>query len=159
MADNFNTKEAGGFGLTPEEQRRNNMLPYAQIFVDYLDQESIKYTVRDERSVKIVYSGNEMDSIPVFVFFDKDGDPYVTLKCWEIANFKNNPERGMQVCNELNAKYRWVKFYIDSDNDVMAELDAVIDQDTCGAECLHLVRRMVSIVDGAFPTVQKARWA
>ena len=46
------------------------MLKYAQLFVDYLDIKGIKYTVVDERTVKVVYNGDNLDSIPVFVFFD-----------------------------------------------------------------------------------------
>ena len=135
------------------------MLKYAQLFVDYLDMKGVKYTVVDERTVKVVYNGDNLDSIPVFVFFDKDGDNLVAFKCWDIANFKNNPEKGINACNELNASWRWVKFFIDKDFDVVADIDAMVDDRTCGEICLSLVRRVVSIVDDAYPTLAKARWA
>ena len=135
------------------------MLKYAQLFVDYLDIKGIKYTVIDERTVKVVYNGDNLDSIPVFVFFDKDGDNLVAFKCWDIANFKSAPEKGINACNELNAAWRWVKFFIDKDFDVVADIDAIVDDRTCGEICLALVRRVVSIVDDAYPTLAKARWA
>ena len=59
-------------------------------------------------------------------------------------------------CNELNNKYRWVKFYLDDDSDVVAQIDAYVDDETCGGECLSLVRRMVNIVDGGYPTLMQA---
>ena len=124
-----------------------------------MDREDISYTEQDERVLKIVYNGDNLETIPVYVFFDKDGDPYVQFKCWNIANFKTNREKGIDVCNQLNHEYRWVRFYIDNDNDVVADIDAVIDEDTCGDVCFSLVGRVVSIVDEAYPTIAKARWA
>jgi hypothetical protein len=93
------------------------------------------------------------------VFFDEDDDPVVQLVCWEILNFKAREEQAIQLCNKLNLQYRWVKFYIDNDKDMVASLDATFDEETCGEICLSLVRRMVSIIDDVYPEVAKARWA
>jgi hypothetical protein len=100
-----------------------------------------------------------MDTIPIYVFFDEDNDPYVSFKCWEIQSFKNNEAAALIVCNNLNNEYRWLKFYMDEDKDVNASLDAMVDRSTCGEECLSLVRRMVNIIDEAYPQIAKARWA
>ncbi len=135
------------------------MFPYAQLFVNHMNANGIKYTEENERVIKVAYGGDNMDSIAVYVFFDKDGEPMIQCKSWNILNFKNNVDKGIVVCNQLNAKYRWVKFYIDDDSDVICELDAMIDEETCGNECLTLVRRIVSIVDEAYPVLAKARWA
>ena len=133
---------------------------YASEFSSYLDEQGIKYTETDQDNVfKVVYGGDNLDTIPVYVFFDEDGDPYVQFKCWNIANFNGKQEAAIAVCNSLNAEYRWVKFYIDSDNDVVASIDAMISVDSCGEECLSLVRRVVHIVDDAYPQIAKARWA
>ena len=42
---------------------------------------------------------------------------------------------------------------------IATSLDAVIDIDTVGPEVIQLVSRMVSIYDGAYPTLMKATWA
>lgn len=135
------------------------MLHFAQMFVDYMDQEDIKYTVSSDNVIKVTYTGDNLDSIPVYVIFDEEGDEYVEFKCWDIANFKNREAKAIEVCNELNAKYRWVKFYMDSDKDIIVSIDAVVDSATCGEECLSLVRRVVNITDEAYPEIAKARWA
>jgi len=134
------------------------MANYKQLFMRYMDQEGIKYTDTDDYVVKVVYTGDNLKSIPVFVFFDKDGDPLVQLKCWEIANFKNKEAKAMIACNQMNKEWRWIKFYLDDDADIIAGCDAYIDEATCGSECLSLVRRMVNIVDDAYPTFGKALW-
>ena len=132
---------------------------YLQEFLAYLDEKGVKYTEQNDHVVKVTYTGDNLDTIPVFVIFDQDGDPYVQFKCWNIANFKNNEAKGINICNKLNSEYRWVKFYIDSDVDVIASIDAMIDMTTCGEECLSLVRRVVNIVDDSYPDIAKARWA
>lgn len=132
---------------------------YADFFKEYMDENGIKYTERDERIVKVVYNGDNLKSIPVFVFFDEDGDGLVQLKCWEIANFKGKESKALVVCNELNNKYRWVKFYLDDDADILVSIDAIIDAATCGEECMSLVRRVVNITDEAYPEIAKALWA
>jgi hypothetical protein len=135
------------------------MANYKALFLRHLDREGIKYQDRDEFCVKVTYAGDNLKSIPVFVFFDEDGDPLVQFKCWDIANFKNKETAGYRACNEVNSKYRWVKFNIDNDADVVASIDAYIDEDSCGRECLSLVRRVVNITDDAYPIFARAIWS
>lgn len=135
------------------------MVEYAKLFTEHMDSEGIKYTVQKEHVVKVVYTGENKDDIAVFVIFDEDGDAYVQFKCWDIEKFKGKRENALAVCNSLNAEYRWVKFYIDDEDDIVASIDAMIDYTSCGKECLMLVHRVVSIVDEAYPQIAKARWA
>lgn len=133
---------------------------YKQAFMSYMDQEGIKYQDKGEFVVSVTYTGDNLKSIPIMVFFDKDGEGLVQLVCWEICNFSEEKQAaGLLCCNQLNSKFRWVKFYVDNDRDTRAELDAIIDPETVGRECLALVRRMVRIVDDAYPTLMAARFA
>ena len=131
------------------------MANYKQIFMNYMDREGIRYVETGEFTVRVTYNGDNLKSIPVVVIFDEDGEAMVQMFCWEIANFKGKREKGVEACNELNNKYRWIKFYIDKDEDVVATIDAYIDAETCGRECVSLVNRFVSIVDGAYPVVMR----
>ena len=135
------------------------MQRYMQDFVNYMENNNIKYTEQKENVLKVVYSGDNLDTISIFVIFDDDGDPVVQYKCWDIANFKNKIEEAMTVCNELNNEYRWIKFYVDDDGDIIAAMDAFIDVDDCGEMCMYYFRRMLGIVDDAYPKIAKARWA
>ena len=135
------------------------MQKYAREFTMYMDSEGIKYTEQNENVIKVVYSGDNLDTISIYAIFDEDGDHLVQMRCWEIVNFKNNEAAAFAVCNELNKQFRWAKFYLDNDNDIVAMVDAILDLDTCGEECMELVRRMVSIIDDAYPQLAKARWA
>ena len=65
------------------------MANYKNLFMRFMDRNNIKYTDVKENVVKVVYTGDNLKTIPVFVFFDADGEPLVSFKCWEIANFKD----------------------------------------------------------------------
>ena len=131
---------------------------YVRLCVDYLRREGIKFEQLKDYVLKITYTGDNLNSIPIILSFDEDGDPMISCRCWNIANFKNKEPAGILACNELNTKYRWVKYYIDKDSDVVAELDALIDEYSCGEFCLTLVRKMVNIIDDSYETFMKARW-
>ena len=146
--------------MDTEENRRTvyGMASYKQICMEYMRREKIKYEDVREHVMKISFKGNNLTSIPIFIYFDEDGDPVLSVKCWNITNFENHTDLAVTVCNELNEKYRWVKFYVDRDADIIAELDAYVDDQNCGPVCASLVRRMVSIVDDAYPVLMRALW-
>ncbi len=136
------------------------MANYKNLFLRFMDREEVRYTEMDDHVVKVVYTGENLKTIPIFVFFDENGEPLISVKCWEITNFKDDKMAGgMIACNMLNKQYRWVKFFLDDDSDVVAQIDAYVDEPTCGSECLSLVRRMVNIIDEAYPTFMRALWS
>ncbi len=133
---------------------------YKNLYMQYMDIEGIKYTNQDGERVRVSYSGDNKDSIPVYVIFDKDGEGLVTMYCWSIAKFPEEKKPlAYKICNDLNDQYRWVKFYLDKDSEIAAQLDAYIYPDSCGEECANLVRRIVNIVDDTYPTFMKALWS
>jgi hypothetical protein len=136
------------------------MADYKNLFTRFLDRNDIKYSEPKDNVVKVVYTGDNLKTIPIFVFFDADGDPLVSLKCWEIANFRDEKyASGIIACNDLNKEYRWVCFYIDDDHDVVAQIDAYVDEETCGNICTSLVKRMVNIIDDGYPKIMEALWS
>ncbi len=134
------------------------MTQYKQIFMDHLDAKGVKYTdidSADDNVVRVTYNGDDIKSVPVYIIFDDDGDPMAKFRCWEIANFKDKLETAYRLCNELNNQYRWVKFYIDKDGDIVCECDAKFNRDTCGEICLFCVHRIVGITDSAYKTIMR----
>ena len=135
------------------------MEDYKEIFTTYLDDEGVKYSNLSKSVVRVPYTGENLKTIPIFVAFNDDGEPLVQIKCWEIANFKGKEEIAYKTCNQLNKQYRWLKFYLDNDADIIASVDTYVDEMTCGYFCLSLVRRAVAIIDEAYPTLARAMWA
>lgn len=97
-------------------------------------------------------------SIDVLIFVDEDGGS-VHVQTEPIVHVPDNRLAQLLVaCNTLNKQYRWLKFYIDDENDVMVNIDAVIDSVTAGDECMELAIRTINIVDSAYPTLMQALW-
>ncbi|MCD8192406.1 MAG: YbjN domain-containing protein [Oscillospiraceae bacterium] len=97
--------------------------------------------------------------IDVIVAFEEDCK-YAAFRCFNFAKApKDRFGHAMIACNELNKKYKWVKFYLDDDGDVTAENDAILDAATCGEVCFELMIRMTQIVNEAYPVIMKAIYA
>ena len=134
------------------------MNQYKALFINDLDRNGIKWIDAGERVVEVKYNGDNIDTVDVYFFFD-DESSIAQAVCMKIASFKGNEGAGIAVCNELNKDYRWVKFYIDKDSDVVCQGDVFFNADVCGMICRNILMRVVSIVDAAYPDIMKARWS
>lgn len=133
---------------------------YKSLYMHYLDQNGVHYTDAAEFRVTVSYKGDNINSIPIQVFFDKNGKQFVQLDCWNIAKFNEQKMAvGLVTCNALNAKYRWAKFYLDSDMDVRCQADLVVEPNSVGEEIQEVLKRLVNIIDEAYPEIMKALWA
>ena len=130
----------------------------------YFDEKGVRYehfekSEKRDEALRIVYGGDNADAIKIILFFDEDGGS-LNVKSFTIA--KVPTAKLMEtyvVLNELNNEYRWVKFYVDSDNEVTAAGDAIIDDATAGEECYEIVQRYVNIIDAVYPRIMKVIWA
>ena len=119
-----------------------------EIFAARCASEGLKYRKNAERaSVLLNYNADNFDSLDFGFYFDDSGKS-VALKVYSIMKFKKEQlPIAYEFCNAMNAKWRWVRFYVDSDDELAADLDAYISKESAGDECLELLHRAVSIVD------------
>lgn len=129
-----------------------------RFFTDYLTRKDIVYSVPDENRVSVSFKGDNYPIIrSVFIFGDDGRD--VAIRVFTIAKVpKDKALQVLAVCSVLNAEYRWVKFYLDTDWEVTAAMDAVIDPYTTGEECYELLMQMTQIVDKSYPEIMEALW-
>lgn len=129
----------------------------------FFDEKGIKYTYfePDEKSgevLKVTFGADNKESISILFFFDADGDS-VNVKSFSIAKVAEGKLMEMYtLINELNYEYRWIKFYLDKDNEVAASGDAIINEETAGDECMEIVLRYVNIIDEVYPRLMKVIW-
>ena len=131
---------------------------FKSLFVKYMSEHDIKFTDLDDRAVKLSFSSKVVpNGVTVFAIFDKENHNGVHLVA---TNFVIVPEDKfaavLMACNESNAKFRWVKFYVNDKLNVCAEADAIIDAESGGREVTELAFRISDIVDDAFPAFMKA---
>lgn len=130
----------------------------AQNFANYLSSKEIKYRLESENVLSTGFTESNT-SVTVKFVFGEDGED-VALRVFSIAKVPENKLAGMaQVCSQLNLKYRWVRFYLDSDNEVTAAIDAVISAGTSNDVCFELLIRIIKIVNEAYPEIMKGLWS
>lgn len=133
------------------------MPSYQEKVLAYLDSQDIRYTElnADEGAVvQVVFRGNNKEKIRLCMTFALDGEPSVRLRCDDIGRFVRT-EMGCERCNEVNKRWRWVRFYADENGEIIADLDATLTPDTCGEECYFLLRKMAQTIDEAYPLIAR----
>lgn len=123
-----------------------------QVFLDYLDQKSVKYKYSGVDSdadevVKVSYSVDNYDSLTITLFFDEDCDS-VSMRMWNILTATAGKNFILNTLAELNADYKYAKFVYDpDDSSIQAELDMYINANTCGRPVLDAISTLITIVD------------
>ena len=140
------------------------MLQAAQSFIDKLNERELNFTHYDAEEgraecLRISFGGDHGNTITLNFFFDEDGTS-VGIRGFSIAKAPEEKLVDMyKLLNDLNCEYRWVKFYLDSDDEVTVAGDAVIDPPTAGEELVELMYRYVNVVDEIYPRLMKVLWA
>ena len=136
------------------------MADYKSLFMSCLDLNGIEYSDLDSRVVRVIYSGDEVKSLKVFIIFGKDDDDSVIIFSSKFATFNEDKlASAYKVCNELNGQYRWVRFYVDKDGDIDAQIDIwAVNERTCAKVCMEQMQRFIAIMDKAYPAIMKAMW-
>ena len=89
---------------------------------------------------------------------DEDND--VAMRVLSIANFpENRLDAAYKLVSELNRQYRFLRFVIDSDNDLNVEYDFPIHCDPIGPMAIELMIRTTQILDDCYPKVMRLIWA
>lgn len=126
----------------------------------FLDSKGVRYQVLDEKAMRIGFSADNKDTVEVIVVFDDDNTS-VGLRSFKYCKFDDEKREEMyKLCSQKNFRYRWVKFYVDEqDNTITIADDAVIQLDSCGEEVFELVYRMVGIADDCYRDFMRAIYA
>ena len=126
----------------------------AELFIANLESKHLTYDVKelgDETLVAFPYDGRRTN----FVFAGDQGDHAQMQTIIE----RVPDDKFIDVvlaCNQINAEFRYVKFAVDKDNDVMVFTDAILDPSTAGEECFELLIRSLKIISDAKPIIMKA---
>lgn len=97
--------------------------------------------------------------VAIHVIFDEDGQS-VQIVTSPIASVPaEKTAKLLLTLNECNHKFRWVKFYLDDDNDIIADADILFDEQNVGEACIEIVLRTASIIDDAYPEIMKSIWS
>lgn len=106
--------------------------------------------------VLIRFAGQNCKAITTQFFFDPDGQS-VGVKSFSICKTSDKKRmEALEYINSINARYRWLSFYIDVDGEIACDADAWITEDTAAGVCLNLLVRFITIIDDVYPELTKA---
>lgn len=126
------------------------------------DEKGIRYTDVSQdgaHMLKVGFGLENIKSLQLFVFVDSDGKSYV-LRSGVIASVPaEKRDVVIKLLNDLNMRFRWIRLFIDDDNDIMAQED--IDFTPADAPDLPVLSlmRAASILDDEYPEIMRAIWA
>ncbi len=136
----------------------------AEKFTKFLDEKGLRYEYFERKegrneAVRIGYKAENAESISVMFFFD-DNERSINVKSFSIVKVPADKLLDIYVLlNGLNCEYRWVKFYVDDDNEVTVSGDAIIDLNSVGEECFEMMLRYIHIIDEVYPRLMKTIWS
>ena len=139
------------------------MLKTTELFINELEDRELTYEpVRVlEDGDEMVQLGAKLDNtfVHLIILFDADEDA-VAIRCFDLVCVSEEQyPKAMMSCNALNDRMRWVKFCIDQERNVQVAVDGIIDNTNAGKVTMHLLMRMASIIDDAYPVINKAIWS
>ncbi len=115
-------------------------------FCAALDAKKVVYTKGDGRLI-IKYNADNFSGQAFTFFFDDDHES-AALRVFSICEIpKERIAAALLLCNELNNKWRWFRFYIDEDREVTMAADVKFSMDNCAEVCYEILQRGVQILD------------
>lgn len=130
-------------------------------FCALLDEKKCRYTRADEGEKEIVSLGLAGDNFAGLHFHVMvDNDVSAQVKCVNVCKF---PEEKnlliLQMCNQLNYKYRWTTWSVSPSGMVGAQIDMEATEETATELLFRYLCRLNNIIDEAYPTLMKAIYA
>ena len=133
---------------------------YYALLKKELDEKHLPYNELKDGVIEIYQKKENIQSVRIIVGFDSVESNRPWFKCYDLGHFDDDKyAAGLLACNEANKKYRWMRFYIDSDNDVTVDADAIVSEESVFEEVIEIIVRMLDIVNDVYPMFMKARWA
>lgn len=127
-------------------------------FTDFLDSKDLRYDTKlGERGRSIV--SFPYDGKVTKLYFSGDDGTYLSMYTIYESVPAEKAADILVVCNELNCKYKWVKFYLDDDNDLIVEADAILTVSTAADVAFELMLRLFDITGESKAKIMKAIYA
>ncbi len=126
-----------------------------KLFCAKLESKNLKYTVlEDDYSViRLGFSLDNTDTDVYFFFGKKCEDMHILCRL-NLKIPESKFEKMYKVCNNLNMRFRWLKFFVNEEKRVIqVEDDAVIQVESAADEAFELMVRTNSIIDDVFPEI------
>ena len=101
----------------------------------------------------------KMTQVDFHFFFDQDGHAF-TMRIFKLFAIPIDKRlQIMELMNTVNKEYRWIKFFIDEENWMNVQADAVANGENAGKIGMELLLRSMNIIDSVYPRFMHEIWA
>ena len=128
-----------------------------------MKEKDLKYDLQETDSSSAIRLGFSRDGYSFSIhFISKDDDPDVAVRVFDLINIPEAKRSALfSTLNDLNKKYRYFKFYLNSNDGLNVEYDfpLSISIEQVGKLAIETIARAFKILDDVYPTVMKALWS
>ena len=134
------------------------MLLSAELFVEDLKTKGLPCEVKEDSDGDVIVSFNYGGKPTLFIFTGPDGN-FVSM----YTLFEKVPDSKLTdmyvLCNSLNARLKWLKFFVDDNNVLVIQDDAILTPDTAAEECFQLFFLRLKILDDVKESIMRTIWS
>ena len=142
--------------ILSEKEEFYHMLKSTEEFVCFLNQNNLKYcldsiTANDNEQITMCITSQTMSDITIHFLFDSNNQ-IVYIRIWNLLKIPDQFNSiALTIINELNNTYRFVRFYLNTDNGIDVFVDSLIHSGTIGKTCINLGIVIAKICDSIYP--------
>ncbi len=134
------------------------MLTCAELFIQLLDSKEFNYSSDIGDNGKVIVNFPHKNHVTKCIFSGEDGNYLALFLVYE--NIPDDKTADMLVlCNEINSQYKWVTFYLDKDNDLIINNNAILCPENAAEETFELLLRMIQITEELKPKIMRTIYA
>ena len=136
-----------------------------------LDKQDMKYgeDVSEDGEDHIIRMRQQLDngsvvSIAIVVTENGDTNDFIKIKYFGLVRLEENSDRTafIEKLNEWNSAYRYVKFAVDDEQDVVVDIDLPLDLHTGVFQAENFMAMVgvgLQVLEEVYPALMKLRWA
>lgn len=122
----------------------------------------LKYTVREIEKVSFLEAGlasHQGIQSPIrFISSDDDND--VAVRISPLARVPESKTGEMlKLINDFHNRYRYIRFCLDSDNDLIVSYDIAVKAENIGETAIEIFIRFSQILDDIYPEIMRVIWS
>ena len=122
------------------------------------DRAGIKHKVEENHSHWILFTGMTGDNSSYQFLFIKSDDTGndVAVRSLPIVNVpRHRYDQAYELLNSFQQEYRFIKFTLDKDGDVIAAYDFPVAYPDIGQGAVEILMRMAKIIDNCYPKLNR----
>ncbi len=126
---------------------------------------NLKYSIRESDNVQIIdvpFGIQNGPSVIVHYIASDQGNDLTILMTNLVHNVPDEKRsRMLETMNALNKEYRFIKFTLDSDNDldVKADFPSTTSDESLGPMAFEIFVRIMRIMENAYPMIARALYS